>query len=44
MERFYEMFVAQMDSIYFEGYVAETACSNPSKLQFEWEEFIHLIS
>jgi hypothetical protein len=43
MERYYQMFVAQMDSIYYEGYVAEIATSNPSKLKFEWEEFLRLI-
>ena len=43
MERYYKMFVNEMDSIYFEGYCEELQKSNPAKLEFEWNEFLRMI-
>ena len=43
MERYYQMFVDQMDSIYYEGYCQNMQQSNPEKLEFEWNEFLRMI-
>lgn len=43
MERYYELFVNQMDSIYYEGYCTEMQKSNPARLEFEWKEFLRMI-
>ena len=34
-----EIFVVELDSIYYSGYAAELAASDPSKLQWEFNEF-----
>ncbi len=43
MERYYQIFVNQMDSIYYEGYCQQMQQSNPEKLEFEWNEFLRMI-